>query len=114
MTAHRFSSTDHLGPEAVAAYVDHELSAAAYRRAQQHLTQCPECHEEVVAQRGAAQRVRVLNGDDEVKAPSSLVARLAGLTEAEAGAECAPSASGARAKVEEALRTLLGRDRPRE
>lgn len=110
MTAHRFSSTDHLGPEAVAAYVDHELSAAAYRRAQQHLTQCPECHEEVVAQRGAAQRVRVLNGDDEVKAPSSLVARLAGLTEA----ECAPSATGARAKVEEALRTLLGRDRPRE
>lgn len=104
-----FSSTDHLSPEAVAAYVDNELSTAAYRRAQQHLTQCPECREDVAVQRGAAQRVRELCEED-VRAPSSLVAKLSGLTEA----ECAEAVSGKREKVEQALRALLGRDRPNE
>lgn len=110
MTGQRhFSSTDHLSPEAVAAFVDNELSTAAYRRAQQHLAQCPECHDEVAAQRGAAQRVRGLCGED-VRAPRSLVAKLSGLTEA----ECSGTESGKREKVEQAFRALLGRDQPHE
>lgn len=109
-----FSSTDHLSPEAVAAYVDNELSTAAYRRAQQHLAQCPECRDEVAAQRGASERVRGLCGED-VRAPSSLVAKLSGLTAAECGgAVSGDAATGKREKVEQALRALRGRDRPRE
>ena len=111
MTGHRhFSSTDHLSPEAVAAYVDNELSTAAYRRAQQHLAQCPECQDEVAAQRGASERVRGSCGED-VRAPSSLVAKLSGLTKAECGgAESGEAAAGKREKVGQALWALLGRE----
>ena len=48
----RFNSTDHLNPEAIAAYVDGELSKAATLRAERHLQLCGECCEEVQAQRG--------------------------------------------------------------
>ncbi|WP_311357153.1 anti-sigma factor family protein [Corynebacterium riegelii] len=75
----RFSSTEHLGPEAVAAFVDGELSACATRRAQDHIAQCQECHEEVMAQRGASQRMRFLRTDEHVKAPTSLIEKLANM-----------------------------------
>ncbi|UIZ92907.1 zf-HC2 domain-containing protein [Corynebacterium sp. CNCTC7651] len=78
-----FASTDHLSAEAVAAYVDNELSPSATRRANTHLARCPECREDVAVQRRAAERVRGSNGQDDVRAPRSLVARLAMLCEEE-------------------------------
>lgn len=76
----RFSSTDHLSAEAVAAFVDNELGRSAHRRAMDHIAQCQECHEEIAAQRRAADRVRG-GGNDEVRAPDFLVERLARMSE---------------------------------
>ena len=74
----QFSSTEHLSPEAIAAFTDNELSATAARRARSHLMQCAECFAEVQAQRSTSQRVRRCN-DDDLHAPDSLVERLARL-----------------------------------
>ncbi|MBF6300673.1 hypothetical protein IU459_24465 [Nocardia amamiensis] len=49
----RFSPTEHLASEAIAAYVDGELRMNAYLRAAQHLSLCPECAAEVDAQQQA-------------------------------------------------------------
>ncbi|WP_423201131.1 anti-sigma factor family protein, partial [Corynebacterium diphtheriae] len=49
-----FASVEHLNPEAVAAFVDNELSPAAAHRAKIHLVHCPECREEIHRQRGGA------------------------------------------------------------
>ena len=57
----RFLSTEHLGTEAIAAFVDGELSVVAERRAQAHLMACPECRREVAKQRQAAKRLRDLS-----------------------------------------------------
>ncbi|CAB0691689.1 anti-sigma factor [Corynebacterium diphtheriae] len=46
-----FASVEHLNPEAVAAFVDNELSPAAAHRAKIHLVHCPECREEIHRQR---------------------------------------------------------------
>ena len=43
----RFTSTDHLSTEAVAAYVDGELPMKAHLRAASHLAACRECAAEV-------------------------------------------------------------------
>uniref|UniRef100_UPI0021753F9A anti-sigma factor family protein n=1 Tax=Corynebacterium diphtheriae TaxID=1717 RepID=UPI0021753F9A len=51
-----FASVEHLNPEAVAAFVDNELSPAAAHRAKIHLVHCPECREEIHRQRGGAPR----------------------------------------------------------
>uniref|UniRef100_UPI0021755793 anti-sigma factor family protein n=1 Tax=Corynebacterium diphtheriae TaxID=1717 RepID=UPI0021755793 len=51
-----FASVEHLNPEAVAAFVDNELSPAAAHRAKIHLVHCPECREEIHRQRGGAAR----------------------------------------------------------
>ena len=79
MTKREFNSTDHLNPEAVAAFVDGELSDSAFRRAARHLEDCDECSAEVDAQRRAANRLRVV-GNSGVHAPASLVERLAGMS----------------------------------
>ncbi|WP_367614878.1 zf-HC2 domain-containing protein [Corynebacterium stercoris] len=111
-----FASTEHLSAEAVAAFVDEELSPSAARRAQDHIAQCPECHDEVVAQRGAAERVR--GCQDEVRAPRSLVDRLAQLRDEDvpAGRKCAikpPRPAGDQPdllrKMESALKSLRRR-----
>lgn len=70
-----FCSTEHLHPEAVAAFVDGELSSGAVRRARLHMLQCEECLRDVVAQRRASARVRECN-DDSLKAPASLLQKL--------------------------------------
>ena len=72
----RFSSTDHLGPEAVAAFADHELSSTALHRARVHVVQCEECRAEVNHQRAAAEKLRNCNVDDAVHAPLSLVQKI--------------------------------------
>ena len=79
MTKREFNSTDHLNPEAVAAFVDGELSDSAFRRAARHLSDCDECSGEVDAQRRAANRLRVVDNSC-VHAPASLVERLAGMS----------------------------------
>lgn len=48
----------HLLPDAVVAFVDAELSPAAYERAAEHLARCPACKSEVAAQRQASTAVR--------------------------------------------------------
>ena len=74
-TIRSFASTDHLNPEAVAALVDDELSAAAAHCARIHLVHCQECRLEVDRQRRAAQRLRKARAE-EVKASTDLVQRL--------------------------------------
>lgn len=54
----RFSSTDHLATEAVAAYVDGELPMKAHLRAASHLSACPQCKAEVDAQGQAREALR--------------------------------------------------------
>lgn len=101
MAKREFKSTDHLNPEAVAAFVDGELSDSAFHRAAKHLAACDECRAEVDCQRKAANRLRVVD-DSDVHAPASLVERLAGLCTDEPGSD----ASGDRVS---APRGKLGR-----
>ncbi len=70
---------EHLSPEAVAAFVDGELTDGACHRARVHLVHCPECRAEVHHQRGASEWLRGSNITEEVRAPSDLLARLAGI-----------------------------------
>ncbi|WP_280109782.1 anti-sigma factor family protein [Corynebacterium halotolerans] len=74
-----FASVEHLSPEAVAAFVDGELSDCACHRARVHLVHCPECRAEIHHQRGASEWLRGSNTTDEVRAPSDLLARLTGI-----------------------------------
>lgn len=73
---------EHLSPEAVAAFVDGELTDGACHRARVHLVHCPECRAEVHQQRGASEWLRGSNITDEVRAPSDLLARLTGIASA--------------------------------
>lgn len=77
-----FDSIDHLNYEAVAALIDDELSPTALHRAHQHLAQCPDCRREVAQQQAAAEAVREHNTDGCLRAPRSLVERLAHLDDA--------------------------------
>ncbi|CAB0745345.1 anti-sigma factor [Corynebacterium diphtheriae] len=70
-----FASVEHLNPEAVAAFVDNELSPAAAHRAKIHLVHCPECREEIHRQRRAAERRRDGNNSD-MRPSSDLIAKL--------------------------------------
>lgn len=79
--AREFSSTEHVSAEAVAAYVDSELSPSAAKRAETHLAQCPECAADVAAQRVASERVRGAEAAEGIHAPRSLVDRLAQICE---------------------------------
>ena len=104
MARREFNSTDHLNPEAVAAFVDGELSDSAFNRAAKHLADCDECRAEVDCQRKAANRLRVVD-DSGVHAPASLVERLAGLC----SDDLAGDAEGDSARRGDAAREKLGR-----
>lgn len=69
----RFSSIDHPNPEAVAAFVDEELSPTARHRVHIHLVHCEECREEVKRQRLASARLRAC---EDVAVPAPLLRRL--------------------------------------
>ncbi|WP_278313215.1 RNA polymerase subunit sigma-70 [Lolliginicoccus levis] len=69
-----FPSTEHLSPEAVAAYVDGELAMGPYLRASAHIAQCCECRDEIHAQ---GQARAALRRADPVGAPASLLSALA-------------------------------------
>ncbi|WP_338026136.1 anti-sigma factor family protein [Corynebacterium uropygiale] len=97
---------EHLGPEAIAAYVDGEMGPTARRRAHHHLCECEECRNEVDRHRMTAARVRSCRGDD-VPMPEDLLARLQGIAvdchpgpEAEDTPHCKP---GWRERIDQAL-----------
>lgn len=54
----QFAPTEHLAPEAVAAFVDRELGTTAHARATHHLALCGECAAAVQAQLAARTRLR--------------------------------------------------------
>ncbi len=90
----RFDSTDHLSFEAVAALVDGELSRTAVHRARLHLAVCQVCQNEAARQRAAAAAVREHNTDGCLRAPRSLVERLALMEGAEEMPVHKPSPKG--------------------
>ena len=63
----------HLALDAIVAYVDEELTSGAQRRALEHLSRCPDCAIEVVAQTQA--RI-ALRGSSTPSLPSSLLHNL--------------------------------------
>ncbi|WP_238423032.1 hypothetical protein [Gordonia sp. 'Campus'] len=69
----RFAPTEHLAPEAVAAFVDGELGMSAHARAAHHLALCPECVGAVEAQSLARTRLRE---SGRVSIPASLLGQL--------------------------------------
>ena len=73
MAKREFKSTDHLNPEAVAAFVDGELGMSAHARAAHHLALCPECVAAVEAQSLARTRLRE---SGRVSIPDSLLGQL--------------------------------------
>lgn len=81
----QFSSVEHLSLEAIAAFVDDELTDTAAHRARVHVVQCPECRGEIHAQRGTSELVRGSNLSAQVRAPQELLARLTGIAEADLG-----------------------------
>ncbi|AZA09540.1 anti-sigma factor family protein [Corynebacterium pseudopelargi] len=92
----RFSSTDHPSPEAVAAFVDEELSSVAKHRVHVHLVHCQECRAEVERQRLASQRLRSCKQDN-VQAPARLLDRLQSI------ATSCPEGPGAEELIQERL-----------
>jgi anti-sigma factor RsiW len=68
----------HLALDAIVAYVDEELSPPARRRALEHLSRCPECAAEVVAQ---TQARLALRRSAAPSLPSSLLSTLRAIPE---------------------------------
>lgn len=99
----QFASVEHLSAEAVAAFVDHELSPGAMHRARVHLVHCAECRAEVEQQRRASERLRTCADSEDIRAPRDLMARLADIA-----ASC-PQGPGAEDKVSASPETLMDR-----
>ena len=69
----QFGSTEHLSIEAIAAFVDGELTMKAHLRAAHHMSLCPECATEVEAQRRARAALR---DSRPIAIPTSLLGQL--------------------------------------
>lgn len=69
----QFGSTEHLSIEAVAAFVDGELSMTAHMRAANHLSMCPQCAAEVDAQ---SQARTALRDSQPIAIPNTLLGML--------------------------------------
>ncbi|WP_408923713.1 anti-sigma factor family protein [Corynebacterium marquesiae] len=78
-TARRSDTIGHLGPEAVVAFVDGEMEPKFMHRVRIHLVHCAECRADVHQQRHASEWVRQCADSAKVKAPQSLLAKLAGI-----------------------------------
>ena len=74
----------HLGPEALAAYVDGEMDRKSMRRAEYHFARCAECRTEVLAQKGASEWLKRSTDTSQVHASAELLAKLTHLDEAAA------------------------------
>jgi hypothetical protein len=77
--ARRSDTIGHLGPEAVVAFVDGEMEPKFMHRVRIHLVHCAECRADVHQQRRASEWVRHCAESATVKAPQSLLAKLAGI-----------------------------------
>lgn len=77
--ARRGDTIGHLGPEAVAAFVDGEMEPKAKHRVRVHLVHCSECRADVHEQRHASEWLRQCNVDAQVRVPKDLMAKLAGI-----------------------------------
>ncbi|HLR99956.1 MAG TPA: anti-sigma E factor RseA [Mycolicibacillus parakoreensis] len=75
----QFGSTEHLSPEAIAAFVDGELRMSAHLRAAHHLSLCPQCASEVEGQSSARAALRE---SGPVQVPRELLGLLAQIPEA--------------------------------
>jgi hypothetical protein len=69
----QFGSTEHLSIEAVAAFVDGELSMTAHMRAASHMSMCPQCAAEVDAQ---SQARTALRDSQPIAIPNTLLGML--------------------------------------
>lgn len=69
-----FASTEHLSPEAVAAFVDGELGATAVARADAHVKLCANCAGAIEAQKAARNALR--QGGTGITAPLNLLGQL--------------------------------------
>ncbi|MEZ2122279.1 MULTISPECIES: anti-sigma factor [unclassified Corynebacterium] len=96
-----FASVEHLSPEAVAAFVDGELSPGAAHRARVHMVHCVECRDDVDQQRRAAERLRTCGENDDIRVPSSLLERLNSI------AQSCPAGPGVEDSVCSPPQTLL-------
>ena len=77
--ARRSDTIGHLGPEAVVAFVDGEMEPKFMHRVRIHLVHCPECRADVHQKRHASEWVRHCADSATVRAPQSLLAKLAGI-----------------------------------
>lgn len=96
----RFGSTEHLSTEAIAAFVDGELRMTAHLRAGHHLSLCPQCANEVEAQRQARSALR---DACPIAMPNSLLGLLSQI----------PDRNPEAAAVEEPPQVAEGAGRPR-
>ena len=74
----RFTSTDHLSPEALAAFVDDALPTSGRQRARAHLDRCPQCRDEVREQEEVR---RALRGSGPIRMPEELRTKLSVIAE---------------------------------
>ncbi|MDY6049556.1 MAG: zf-HC2 domain-containing protein [Corynebacterium sp.] len=102
----QFSSVEHLSHEAVAGYVDRELSPGAMRRATRHLMKCAQCRAEVRAQRGASDTLRRSSAGSPIHIPQELLTKLEGFAREEV-----PHAGEDNTGGEGALRRIFLRSR---
>lgn len=96
----RFTSTDHLSPEAVAAFVDEALPASGHQRARIHLDRCPQCRDEVRQQEEVR---RALRGSGPIRMPDELRSRLSGIADS---GHTSPRTS----RWQRLLRRIIGKD----
>ncbi|MEJ5927449.1 anti-sigma factor [Corynebacterium sp. H128] len=75
-----FASVEHLSSEAVAGFVDNELSSTAMNRARIHLVHCVECRAEVNQQRRASEQLRKA-AEEDISVPSTLMAKLTSIAQ---------------------------------
>ena len=83
--AQEFASVDHLSSDAVAMFVDNELTTGAMHRARLHLVHCAECRDEITQQRDTVDYLRSECKNEQVTAPTDLKAKLMSLAN-----ECSP------------------------
>jgi anti-sigma factor ChrR (cupin superfamily) len=83
----QFGSTEHLSTEAIAAYVDGELTMKVHLRAAHHLSLCPQCAAEV---EGQTQARTALRDSLPISMPSSLLGLLSQIPQSAPDDQVAP------------------------
>lgn len=108
-----FDSIDHLGPEAVVAYVDGEMTPIAAERARMHIALCAECRDEVYRQSGTSQALRQACMTSSMRAPSELIVRLTAIAQEYGNMPQASTSEGLAdalvQRIDDALRVVRGR-----